>query len=151
VIARTTLGRTLAAALALAVSQIGLPAVQAAEHLVDSRQLAERLLEKAKTRDERIALFQTALARPEVRRQARVTGVSVDRLSRALPHLSDAELADLSARAARAKDVTAGHSTNDGIVIIGLLLLLAAVVVLVAAGDYHDGSYDGYYDDCYCY
>jgi len=35
VIARTSLGRTLAAALSLAVSQIGLPAVQAAEHLVD--------------------------------------------------------------------------------------------------------------------
>jgi len=43
--------------------------------------------------------------------------------------------------------VTAGHSTNDGIVIIGLVLLLAALVVLVAAGDYNDG----YYDDCYCY
>lgn len=146
-IARTSLGRTLAAALSLAVSQLGLPAAHAADHLVDARQLAERLLENAKTRDQRIALFRSALERPEVRRQARVTGVSVERLGRALPHLSDAELADLSARAARAKDVTAGHSSNDGMAIIGLVLLLAAVVVLVAAGNYNDG----YYDPCYCY
>lgn len=145
--ARTSLGRTLATALSLAVSQLCLPAAQAAEHMVDSRTLAERLLESVKTREEKIALFQQALGRPEVRQKARSMGVSADKLAKALPHLSDAELADLSTRAARVKDVTAGHGSNDGMAILGLVLLLAAVVVLVAANGYDSG----YYDDCYCY
>lgn len=145
--ARTRLGRALAAALSLAFSQLALPAAQAAEHLVDSRTLAERLLESATTREEKIALFEQALGRPEVRQKARSMGVSADRMAKALPHLSDAELADLSARAAHVKDVTAGHRSNDGMAILGLVLLLAAVVVLVAASGYDSG----YYDDCYCY
>jgi len=146
VIARTSFGRTLAAALSLAVSQVAAPAAQASEHLVDSQGMAQRLLENARTRDERIALFGRALAQPEVRREARAHGVSADKLSRALPHLSDAELADLSARAANVKDVTAGHHSNDGVVILGIVLLAVGVGVLIAA------SYDDhYYDDCYCY
>lgn len=145
-IARTSFGRTLAAALSLAVSQAAVPAAQAAEHLVDSQGIAARLLENARTRDERLALFQNALAQPEVRREARARGVSADKLGKALPHLSDAELADLSARAANVKDVTAGHGSNDGVVILGLVLLLVGVAVLIAAA--YD---DNYYDDCYCY
>ena len=145
-IARTRFGRTLAAALSLAVSQAMVPAAQAAEHLVDSRGMAERLLENAQTRDERLALFQRALATPEVQREARARGVSAERMSRALPHLSDAELADLQARATRAKDVTAGHSSNDGVVILGIVLLIVGVAVLLAAG-----YEDDYYDDCFCY
>jgi hypothetical protein len=144
VTARTRLGRTLAAALSIALSQVSLPAAAAAEHLVDPGTLARRLLASAQTREQRIALFQQALARPEVRQQAHTMGVSADRISRALPHLSDAELADLSARAERVKDVTAGHSSNDGVVILGITLLVVALVVLLAV------SYDDYYD-CYCY
>jgi hypothetical protein len=146
VTARTWLGRTLAAALSLAVSQVSLPPALAGEHLVDSGTLARRLLESARTRQEQVALFQKALAEPEVRQRARSMGVSADKIARAIPHLTDAELADLSARAANVKDVRAGHSSNDGMAIIGLMLLLAAVVVLVAV------AYDDYYyDPCYCY
>lgn len=144
--ARSTFRRGVAVVLSLAVSQVAVPAAQAAEHLLDSRTLAARLVEAAQTRDERIALFQEALGRPEVRRQARAQGVSAEGLSRALPHLSDAELQDLASRAARAQDVVAGHSTNDGAVIVGLVLLVAAVVALVAVAGYSD-----YYDECYCY
>jgi hypothetical protein len=146
VTARTWLGRTLAAALSLAVSQVSLPAALAGEHLVDSGTLARRLLESARTRQEQVALFQKALGQPEVRQRALSMGVSADKIARAIPHLTDAELADLSARAANVKDVSAGHSSNDGMAIIGLMLLLAAVVVLVAV------AYDDYYyDPCYCY
>lgn len=145
--ARTRLGRTLATALSLAVLQLSIPAAQAAEHLVDSRTLAEHLLESATTREARIALFQQALGRPEVRQKARSMGVSADKLAKALPHLSDTELADLSDRAAHVKDVAAGHRSNDGMAILGLVLLVAAVVVLVASSGYDSG----YYDDCYCY
>ena len=149
---RTTLGRTLAVALSLALSQVAVPVAQAAAdtassgHLVDPGTVAARLVARAQSREEKVRLFQDALARPEVQKQARSMGLSPDRLRAAVPHLSDRELADLSARASRAKDVVAGHSSDDGLVILGLILLLAGLVVLLAV------SGDGYYDDgCYCY
>lgn len=148
-IVRTTLGRSLAVSLSLALSQIIVPKAQAAEgHLVAPETIAARLVARAQSRDEKVRLFQDALARPEVQKQARSMGLSPDRLRTAVPHLSDKELEDLSARASRAKDVVAGHSTNDGLAILGLVLLLVGVVVLIAVAADDDYYYD---DSCYCY
>ena len=145
-IARTTIGRALAVSLSLAVSQVMAPVAQAATpHLVDSKQVVDRLLAGAKSREEKVALFQKALGTPEAQRQARVMGVSAEKLAAAVPHLSDKELQDLSLRASRSKDVVAGHG-DDGLIILGVVLLLAGIAVLVAVGN--DGYY---YDDCYCY
>lgn len=148
-IVRTTLGRVLAVSLSIALSQIAAPLAQAAEsgHVVAPGTISARLVAQARSRDEKVRLFQDALAKPEVQKQARSMGFSPERLRAAVPHLSDRELQDLSARAGRASDVVAGHSTNDGFVILGLVLLLVGVAVLVAA------SSDGYYEDdsCYCY
>ena len=146
-IARTTLGRALAVSLSLAVSQVAAPLAEAATpHLVDSKQVAGRLLDGAKSREQKVELFQNALRTAEAQRQARVMGVSTEKLAAAVPHLSDKELLDLSRRATRAKDVVAG-SHDSGLAIVGIVLLLAGVAVLVAVGN------DGYYyeDDCYCY
>jgi hypothetical protein len=148
VLVRTTLGRTLAVSLSLALSQIAIPVAQAADrHLVDPGTVAARLVARAQSREEKVRLFQDSLARPEVQKQARSMGLSPDRLRAAVPHLSDRELADLSARAGRAKDVVAGHSSDDGLAIVGLVLLLAGLAVLLAVSG--DGAY--YDDDCYCY
>ena len=148
-IVRTTLGRVLAVSLSIALSQIAAPRAQAAEggHLVAPGTISARLVAQARSHDEKVRLFEDALAKPEVQKQARSMGFSPERLRAAVPHLSDREIQDLSARASRAGDVVAGHSTNDGLVILGLVLLLVGVAVLVAA------SSDGYYDDgsCYCY
>ena len=158
---RTTLGRTLAFSLSIALTQVAVPLAEAAEatgsaaarasaskHLVDPGTVAARLVAHAQSREQKVRLFQDALARPEVEKQARSMGLSPERLRSAVPHLSDAELADLSARASRAPDVVAGHSPNDGLAILGLILLLAGLVVLVAVA-YGDGYY--YDDSCYCY
>ena len=77
-------------------------------------------------------------------------GADPDRLRAAVPHLTDRELADLSARAARVKDVAAGHGGSDGaLILLGVLLLVAGIAVLVAVSDdYYD---DDYWDDCWCY
>jgi hypothetical protein len=145
VIARTTLGRALALSLSFAVSQVAAPVAEAASsHLVDSNQVVDRLLAGAKSREAKIALFQKALSTPEAARQARLMGTSAEKIAAAVPHLSDKELADLSARAAKSKDVVAGHG-DSAIIILGVVLLLAGIAVLVAVGN------DYYYDDCYCY
>ncbi len=77
---------------------------------MDQSQVARRLLESARTRDERVTLFQAALGTEEARQKARSMGADPDRLRAAVPHLSDRELADLASRAALVKqDVAAGH------------------------------------------
>jgi hypothetical protein len=158
VIARTTWGRALAVWMSLGLTQLAVPAARAANlppavspgHLVDQGQVARRLLDGAKSRDERVRLFQDALATPEARAKARAMGADPDRLRAAVPHLSDRELADLSARATQVKDVAAGHGSSDGaLILVGVMLLVAGIVVLAALSeDYYD---DGYWDDCWCY
>jgi hypothetical protein len=161
VFARTTWGRALAVWLSVGLTQAAVPAASpaapapglASGHLVDQGQVARRLLERAKTRDERVKLFQEALATPEARQKARSLGADPERLRAAVPHLTDRELADLSARAAQVKDVTAGHGggANGAIVMLGILLVVAGIAVLVAVADdnYYDEDY--YWDDCWCY
>jgi hypothetical protein len=159
VFARTTWGRALAVWLSVGLSHAAVPALAASAptpglasgHIVDQAQVARRLLERAKTRDERVKLFRDALATPEARQKARSLGADPDRLRAAVTHLTDRELADLSARAAQVKDVAAGHGGSNGaIILLGVLLVVAGIAVLVAVGDdYYDDDY--YWDDCWCY
>jgi len=146
VIARTMLGRSLAVILTVAISQVTAPvAWAAAPHLVDAQQLSARLAEQAAARTENVRLVQGVLDSAEARQQAGVMGLNVGKLRAAVPHLSDAELADLSVRAQSTKDLAAGHS-GAGLAIVGLVLLLAGLAVLIAIADP-----DAYDDDCYCY
>ena len=139
-IARTTWGRALAVWLSVGVSQLAVPVLHAASpaapssHLVDGAQVARRLVENARTREQRVRLFQDALGTSEARARARALGADPDRLRAAVPHLSDRELAELSARATQVKDVAAGHGGSDGaLVLIGVVLLVAGIVALAAA------------------
>jgi hypothetical protein len=137
--------RVVATGLSLALLGLGGPRAQANPHVVTPQDIAQRLFEKAQTREARQRLFQEALATPQAQKQARAMGLDPARLRAAVPHLSDEELLDLQARALRAKDVRAGHGV-DGLAILGIMLLIAGVAVLIAVAN------DGYYDDyCYCY
>lgn len=151
-IVRTAVGRALAVLLAFAMSQLAAPvayavdAVPAPAHLVASAQVQGRLADAAAARADQVRAVQSVLDTAEARRQAGVLGVDAGRLRSAVPHLSDVELADLSARAAQVKDVAAGHHTNDeGLIILGVVLLVAGLVLLATMDGY------GYYDDCGCY
>ena len=156
--ARTTFHRALAVWLSVGLVHAAIPA-RAAEtaapsgsaHVVDQGEVARRLIESAQTREQRIRLFQDALSTAEAQKKARAMGADPARLRAAVPHLTDRELADLSARATQVKDVAAGHGGGgDGaLILVGVLLLVAGIAVLVAVSG--DGYYDDYYDDCWCY
>jgi hypothetical protein len=148
---KTTLGRTIAVAVSLAFVHATAPIVQAAPHLVNPNQMTARLVEKAQSRQEKVELFQRALATQEVKQQAQTMGLNVEKLSRAIPHLSDKELADLATRATRVSDVAAGHrhGGDGGLVILGVALVLAALVILAAVAD--DTTWDDGWDDCDCW
>jgi hypothetical protein len=145
VIARTTLGRTLAVFLSAVVSQISAPAVYAAEgHLVPASRVASRLADRAAERLQQMQAVRAVLDGDVARTQAAAMGLSLGKLRAAVPHLSDAELADISARAARVKDIAAGHRHHhdDGLVIIAVVLVLVGLALLIAL----EGN--NYYDDC---
>lgn len=146
-ITRTLFGRTLALTLAVALSQVAAPVAQAANHLVTHSEMAARLEADATARQDRIQLVQDVLASPQAQHQVGLMGLNGARLRAAVPHLSDAELKDLGARAEQVRDVAAGHrgGGGDGLAIVGLVLLLAGLAVLVAVAG------DESYDDCYCY
>lgn len=144
-IARTTLGRSVAVVLSLALTQVGSLAQAATTHVVDTQQMAGRLAERAAEREAQVKLVQHALDTEAARQQASAMGLRLDRMRAAVPHLSDGELQDLSRRAEHVNDVAAGHHDDDGLVILALILLLAGLAILAAVGD------TGYYDDCGCY
>jgi len=146
VIARTTLGRGVSVVLSLVLSQIATPVVQAATpHLLDEGQMATRLAEHEADRAQKVQLVQDMLDTPVAQRQAKIMGVNLDKARVTISHLSDAELKDLSQRAAHVRDVAAGHG-DEGLVILAVVLLVVAVLILVAASG--PGTY---YDDCGCY
>ena len=144
--ARTIPGRTLAVLLSLGLSQVLAPVVYADGHLLTPDQAASRVADRAAVRDAQVKAVQAILDTTEARQQAGLLGASLPKLRAAVPHLSDTELADLSARAAQVKDVAAGHhSSDEGLIILAIILVVAAVAVLIAAG------HDDYYDGCGCY
>jgi hypothetical protein len=152
---KTIGGRTLAVALSIALTNLAVPIAQAAPHLVSPSDMTARLIEQAHSRQERVELFQKALAVPEVREKAKAMGVDAERLSRAVPHLSDKELADLAQRATRAQDLAAGHRGHGGgeatLVILGVALLVAGIIILAAVLDEYDYYDEYYWDDCDCW
>ena len=149
---KTIGGRTLAVALSVALSQAWAPVAQAASHLVDPSDMTARLVDQARSRQEKVELFQKALAAPEVKERAEAMGVDAEELAKTIPHLSDQELADLTERATRAQDVAAGHrgvyGPDAALVMLGIGLLVAGIIILalVLDDDYYYDDY--YYDDC---
>jgi hypothetical protein len=144
VIARTPLGRTLAVVLSAVLSQIYAPAARAAEgHLVPPAQVASRLADREAERLQQIQTVQSVLDGDLARSQAAAMGLSIGKLRSAVPHLSDAELADIYARAAHVKDIAAGHHHHhdDSLLIVGIILLILGIALIVAFADHH-----GYYD-----
>jgi hypothetical protein len=143
--ARTAVGRTLAVLLSLGLSQAATPLVYADGHLVGSGQVSAAVADHAASRAAQVKAVQALLDTDEARQQAGLLGASLPKLRAAIPHLSDAELADLSARSQSVKDVAAGHHDDDALIILAIVLVAAGVALLVAVGD------GGYYDDCGCY
>jgi hypothetical protein len=136
---RTALGRTVAVCLSIGLSQGLAPVAQAATtHLVDQGSVADRLLDNAKTRQEKIDLFQKALSTPEAKSQAKLMKLDSERLRAAVPHLSDQELQDITQRAHNARDITAGYyHDDDGLAAVGIILLVAAAAILIVVADHH--------------
>jgi hypothetical protein len=122
--------RTLALA-AVAATLLSCPAVEGADHIAAPDAVQARLEEAAAQRTADLAAVEAVLATPLAEETAARMGTDIGRVRAAVPSLSDAELADLSARAAALQsDPVAGMDRQMRLLLMIALILVIIVLVL---------------------
>ena len=119
--------------LAAAATLLSCPAGEAGDHIAAPAAVEARLAEASAARAENLAAVDGALTSPLAREAASSVGADVDQLRAAVPSLSDAELADLAARAAALEaDPVAGMDRQMRLLImIGLILVIIILVLAI--------------------
>ena len=116
-------------ALGLAAATLA-PALTAQDHLVSPAQLQQQMDAASATRQQNIRTLTSFLSTPTATRAMKSRGIDPVQVENAIPNLSNAELASLSARATKAQqDFAAGSLSNNDLLIIILVLV---VVILLA-------------------
>lgn len=119
----------------IATSFIALSAPQVAsaqEHVVSPKELQKDVAAQSRERQENEARLERILAKPEAREAMRTAGVDYKTVQKGVRTLSDAELAQLAARAEKGQsDFAAGMITLREWIII--LVAVIVVVIVVAA------------------
>lgn len=116
--------------LSLALVSLLAGTAMAADHVVSPAAAAERLQAAAAAREQGLAAVDRALASPVAARAAATVGADTKALRAALPTLSDAEIADLAARAA-VLDTDPVAGLDDDIRTLLIIFLIVAIVILV--------------------
>jgi len=107
------------------------------DHVVSRATIDQKLSGAAVERSRNLASVNEALSSPNAARAAASLGVDVDRMRRALPRLSDADLRDLSRRAASLRiDPLSGHRRyyhdhDDSIELLLFVALIGAIALIV--------------------
>lgn len=125
--------RTALAALALALLAIATPA--AADHVVPPQTIEARLLEARAQREGHLASVDRALGTPLAAAAAAQVGADLSSLRSQLPSLSDAELADLAARAQALQGDPVAGLDSDLRMLLMIFLILAIVILVLQAVD----------------
>jgi hypothetical protein len=122
--------RTLAL-VAVAATLLSCPAIEGSDHIAAPDAIQARLAEAAAQRAQDLAAVDAVLATPLARETAASVGADVATVRAAVPSLSDAELADLSARAAALQsDPVAGMDRQMRLLLMIALILVIIVLVL---------------------
>lgn len=112
------------------------PIARADDHLVANPTVDLRLSGAASERVRDLASVDRVLASPRAARTAARAGVDLKRVRTSLPTLSDADLRDLSQRAAALRsDPVAGHYHDAEDALVFIIVLSAAALVLIAVAD----------------
>lgn len=102
-------------------------------HLVSPAQLDQQIQASTATRQKQIQNLTTFLSTPEAQKAMKDSRIDPVQIKTAIPSLSDAELADLSARADRAQhDFAAGGLSSTA-----LLLIILVIVVIILVSIWH--------------
>ena len=124
------------ATLTLISTLFAVPFVHADDHLVGGASVTGRLSEAAAERAKNLASVERVLSAPRAGKVAAAAGVDLDRVRTSLPQLSDADLRDLSHRAAALKsDPAAGHYDEAEDALVLVIIISAAALVLIAVAN----------------
>lgn len=137
------LGVVLVALLSFSVSSPGLQAQQPVQtasqtsgedtHLVTPQQLQQQVQASTQTRQEQIQNLNRFLSTPLAEKAMKDSKIDPAQVKTAIPSLSDAELADLSARADQAQ-----HDFSAGVLgTTALLLIIIIILVIILVSIYH--------------
>lgn len=99
-------------------------------HIVSSAQLQQQVQDSAAVRQKNIDALNQFLSTPDAQQAMKTAKIDPVQVKTAVPTLSDAELANLSARAQHAQqEFAAGHLSNA----VWLIIIIAIVVIIVVA------------------
>lgn len=100
------------------------------EHIVSTQSLQQQLETSSAARQRNLETLTNFMSTPTAAKAMRDAKIDPVQVQKAIPTLSDQELANLSARAASAQQkFSAGALTNDMLV---LIIVLIAVIIIVA-------------------
>jgi hypothetical protein len=103
------------------------------DHIVSSQSLQQRLETASEARQQQINTLTGFLSSPTAERAMRDSHVNPEQVKKAIPTLSDQELANLATRAADAQQNFSAGRMNS----IELLIVIIAVVIIVVAVAVH--------------
>jgi len=108
------------------------PKGQSEQHVVSSADLQKDVATAAAARQANEAKVEAFLSTPRARQELRKVGMNYQVVQRAVPQLSQEELASLAARADKAqREFAAGALTNQQLTYIIIALATAVVVILI--------------------
>lgn len=103
----------------------------ASNHVVSSSALQEDLAARAAQRQAEVATIKNFLSSPKARHVLKSSGMNYEEVTRAVPLLSNAQLAKLSARAANAQVRFRAGALNTQQITYIIIALATAVIILV--------------------
>ena len=117
----------------LLVAVIAIPAqLIAQEHVVSSADLQKEAASSANARQQNVESLQKTFANPKVQSALKAAKIDPAQVKTAVSSLSDAELAQLSARANRAQQDFSAGTLGDRDLLIILVAIAALILIIVA-------------------
>jgi len=107
----------------------------AQDHLLSRDAARDRLAAGTQDRRQALDTVDRALATPDAARAASSVGVDIAAVRAAVPALSDAELADISARAAALESDPVAGLDHDIKLLLEIFLIVAIVILVLRAID----------------
>jgi hypothetical protein len=105
---------------------------QAAEHVVNPSELQQAVLEASQTRQRNLEQVEQFLSSDMAKKALRSAHMDPEQVIKAVPSLSNAELAQLAARTQKAQaDFAAGNFTDRDLLL--LLVAIAALILIIVA------------------
>jgi hypothetical protein len=101
------------------------------DHIVSSQALQQQVETSSATRQKNIDAINQLLAMPQVQRAMRDRHIDAEQVRSAVPTLSNAELANLGARATHVQEQFAAGAINHTEFLLAVLVIVLLIIILI--------------------